>query len=348
MNSLDEEEQLFVMAHEIYHIANDHIKRGESKDPEVWNVATDSVTNRNLVRDGLKMPKDCIYREDAMMYDAETLYEELIEKKNQLPKCNNHNIWKRKPNKGSSNEEIDQELEQEIEKIVKIGEKESSKKNRELKKQNLKKMCTSLVEESIGRENTNSSTINIDHIGNSKALINWLRLLKENVKNLVDWSYVNAQIENGILLPKLEQLPYSDTEILLDTSGSVSKELLKNFLRECKNIIKNSTLKVGCFDERFYGFTTIKTKNDIDQMTYIGGGGTDFSVAINAFSKGAANKIIFTDGEADMPKKRLNVIWIVYGTKKINPLGGKVIYINTDELKKLQYEYNNKDGYKRR
>ena len=45
------------------------------------------------------------------------------------------------------------------------------------------------------------------------------------------------------------------------------------------------------------------------------------------------NKIIFTDGYADMPKDKSNVIWIVFGDEKINPLGGKVIYIDKQTLK---------------
>ena len=36
-----------------------------------------------------------------------------------------------------------------------------------------------------------------------------------------------------------------------------------------------------------------------------------------------------------MPKKYLNAIWIVFGDRKINPPGGKVIYISYEDLKKL-------------
>ena len=39
-----------------------------------------------------------------------------------------------------------------------------------------------------------------------------------------------------------------------------------------------------------------------------------------------------------MPKKPLDAIWIVFGEKRINPPGGKVIYIDEDQLNNL---YNN-------
>lgn len=67
-----------------------------------------------------------------------------------------------------------------------------------------------------------------------------------------------------------------------------------------------------------------------------GGGDTNFNTAVNAFSDSADNKIIFTDGYAAMPDKELDAIWIVYGIDKIKPKGGRVIYINEEELKNLK------------
>ncbi len=75
-------------------------------------------------------------------------------------------------------------------------------------------------------------------------------------------------------------------------------------------------------------------------MKFIGGGGTDFDVAVNAFSRRVENKIIFTDGEADMPEKAIDAIWVVFGNKNINLKGGKVIYINELQLRSL---YNFRD-----
>ena len=70
------------------------------------------------------------------------------------------------------------------------------------------------------------------------------------------------------------------------------------------------------------------------------GGGTDFNAAVEAFSRKASNKIIFTDGEAYMPRKTVNnIIWVVFGDKKINPKGGKVINITGEQLRKLYQNF---------
>ena len=67
-------------------------------------------------------------------------------------------------------------------------------------------------------------------------------------------------------MASLEESSYllsCETEIVLDTSGSIDDKLLRNFLRECKNILNFYKIKVGCFDTKFYGFTEIKNMKDI-------------------------------------------------------------------------------------
>ena len=181
----------------------------------------------------------------------------------------------------------------------------------------------------------NGDVRSISDIGTSKPIIDWRYALREAIKYDVDWSYKNAIIEDGIIKANLEEQPIPEAEIVLDTSDSINNKLLRGFLRECKNILKQSKLKVGCFDTKFYGFHEIRTLKDIDNIILEGGGGTNFEVAVNAFTRRVENKIIFTDGYASMPNTSIDVIWIVFGNKKINPKSGKVIYIDNDTLNKM-------------
>ena len=84
LESLSVEEQTFVFAHEVCHIAFNHILRSEGKDPELWNIATDGVINQFLKRDGLKMAKGGVDMAEAINYDAEQLYEKLLQEKQQI------------------------------------------------------------------------------------------------------------------------------------------------------------------------------------------------------------------------------------------------------------------------
>lgn len=305
LNSLNVSEQTFVFAHEVCHVAFNHILRSEGKDEYTWNIATDGVINQFLKRDGLEMVEGCVDIKDAINYDAEELYEKLIKDKEQ-------------------------------EQTKKMGEKDSFKENLAEKKRKLEKLKREILKEVSQRGKTSNSVIRtINDIGKSKPIVDWRYILKEAITYNADWSYKNAEIEDGVISANLEEQPHPETEILLDTSGSISDFLLRGFLRECKNILHTSRLKVGCFDTKFYGFNEIRTEQDIENMQFEGGGGTDFNIAVNSFTKRVENKIIFTDGHAQMPDTPIDAIWIVFGFEKIRPKGGKVIYISPQDLDKL-------------
>lgn len=419
LKSITDDQQVFLFAHEICHIAFDHIPRSEGKDPEIWNIATDAVINALLSNDGLPLTPGSVDMKEAVNYNAEEFYEKLLKQKKDNQNDNEqnqnanehfnqqsnkdvghdtHSMWKKAVDKkkramsdnqnqndikqpgndlskGKSNNNQSQDNEneeknndnktnnklsqtsykrndekkdsddldkqkskeqkkQQVKRLTDCGEKEAFKQNRIKRKQQLEELREILSKQSIGAGNeTNEQIIKVDNIGISDELIDWRRLLRETITYDVDWSYRNASIEDGVLTPYLEDIPKPETEIVLDTSGStIDENLLRNFLRECKSILKSSKIKVGCFDTKFYGFTEIRNINDIDNMEFVGGGGTDFNAAVNAFSQRVENKIIFTDGYADMPNKSLDAIWIVFGNVTIKPKGGKVIQISLESL----------------
>ncbi len=448
IESITNEEQTFVFAHEICHIAFNHIFRSEGKDKELWNIATDSIINAFLKQDGLPMVEGGVDIPDAINYDAEEMYKKLLEEKKQQQQPNEHgngqnqkgsqqqsgnnehqpqqsgsssessqeqnkqsqpqqsgsssessqeqdkqsqpqqsgsnnessqeqdkqqkqqdvghythSMWdnaikkKRQEQQSQSqqldekqNEEQEKKRNEEIKKLTELGEKEAFKQNKIARKKQLEELREALASKSHGHGSiTNSERRNITDIGMSEPLIDWRRLLKEAVKYDVDWSYRNAGIEDGVVTAYLEEMPRPETEIVLDTSGSINETLLRNFLRECKNILQTSKVKVGCFDTQFYGFAEIKDVSDIDNLKFYGGGGTDFDVAVNAFTRRVENKIIFTDGYADMPSTPIDAIWIVFGGIKINPVGGKVIHIDEEQLYRLSsYEMNKESKGKTR
>ena len=458
LESLSVEEQTFVFAHEVCHIAFNHILRSEGKDHELWNIATDGVINQFLKRDGLPLVEGVVDIAEAINYDAEQLYEKLLQEKQQRQKQqqnghgngqnqqqsdsgqsgNNqsggsqsqdqqqnqenqqqnggggqsgnsqrqsqsqqksssgggssqeqdkqsqeqsggesgedleeekqqdvghdtHSMWEQAVKKHKEEQEksdkkeslLDKllgkdkdkkdkektELEKKQEELEGMGEKDAFKKNLEDKKKQLEELKEAISKQaSQAGTSTNRDVRTVNDIGTAKPIVDWRYVLREAIKYDVDWSYKNATLEDGVVVANLEEQPMPETEIVLDTSGSINEVLLKNFLRECKNILQHTKLKVGCFDTKFYGFHEIRTEEDIENMRFEGGGGTDFDVAVGAFSRRVENKIIFTDGEASMPDMPLDAIWIVFGGERINPKGGRVIHITPEQLNRL-YSY---------
>ena len=141
-----------------------------------------------------------------------------------------------------------------------------------------------------------------------------------------DW-FPGRTVRDGVLRHEFRAYPVAYSEVLLDTSASVDEELLRAFVRGVKGLLKqDAVLRVGCFDTRFYGFRDVRNEQDISELEFTGAGGTDFNAAVNAFTGDAENRIIFTDGYAEVPEQRCDAIWIVYGNMSIQPPGGRVLY----------------------
>ena len=341
MSCLSAADQIFVLAHELCHIAFEHTARGKGKDPMIWETATDAVINQILKRDGLDIIAGGIDYPEAIDYDAEQYYEILLKEKLDMELLFGKLEGQENPAGGGGNGEQppesddseddseDEDNNDESDQVLLPAEDDSDNEDSEDDEH-------ALVEEKESKAGNavNRDTRIVEEIGNCQPVIDWRLILLDTINYGVDWSYTNAVLENGIVRPVLEEMPVPETEIVLDTSWSVDEELLRNFLRECKNILTFSKLKAGCFDTVFYGFHDIRTVQDIENMPFQGGGGTDFNVAAEAFTLRVDNRIIFTDGQAPMPDKFLKAIWVVYGDETIEPAGGTVIHIKPEQLKK--------------
>ncbi len=404
----------FLFAHELCHIAFNHIARSKNKNLRLWCIASDAVVNALLISDGLKPVPGAVILPEALNCDAEQLYLLLLEKeppqkdgpekkerklkddfqsssnsgsesqsnedsqsslsdgkdskksesgnkksKNKLddqsggaPDQNDddpntadmgdgaHSLWDKpcaKENADGQDEappEPDENSDDD--EIIITNEQRKYHESKVKRKTQIAELKDALSNQASGAgTSTNSDKRQIGGIGETKALMDWRRALREEICFDVDWSYKNAEIENGVVTPHLEEMPYPVTEILLDTSGSIEASLLKSFLRECKGILQSSQIRVGCFDVIFYGFQEIRKEKDIDEMVYKGGGGTNFTAAVNAFSRRVTNKIIFTDGDAPMPETPMDAIWVVFGMEEIRPIGGRVIRITPEQLNAL-------------
>ena len=190
-----------------------------------------------------------------------------------------------------------------------------------------------------GKE-TDAQTRLIDDPGLAAVVAGLSELLEPSMQMDFDW-FPGLTIRDGVLGHEFRPYPVAHAEILLDTSASVDASLLRAFVRGVKGLMRqDAVVRVGCFDTRFYGFQDIHTDEDIQNLKLSGAGGTDFHVAVEAFSGDAENRIIFTDGFAEMPEQRCDAIWVVYGNAVIHPPGGRVLYVRpTEEREKHEIDF---------
>lgn len=85
-SKLSTDERLFAMAHEVWHCVLMHMLRCQTRDPPVFNIATDMEVNRMLKKEGLKSPEWCLMpKSEWEELSAEEIYEH-IRKRPKPPK----------------------------------------------------------------------------------------------------------------------------------------------------------------------------------------------------------------------------------------------------------------------
>ena len=127
LEKISVEEQTFIFAHEVCHIAFNHIARSKEKKQRSWNIATDAVINQFLKKDGLKIVDGGIDIPDAINYDAEQLYEKLLNEQQENNNVYNdtHSMWKDAVKKQKDKQK---ELKKKQDELQNMGEKNAFKK----------------------------------------------------------------------------------------------------------------------------------------------------------------------------------------------------------------------------
>ena len=425
--NLNDNDKIFVLSHELMHIAFNHIQRGKNRNKDIWNIATDAVINQLLQKENLNIIDNLINIPEAINKSAEEMYENLLKEQEnkpneqmQVPK--NHKIWEKvledqesqqgKQNSLSDSQQgQDQESRQGKQNSLSDSQQEQDQESQQGKQNSLSDSQQGQNQESQNKKNENSdskeySNQNHNHIpsgdnrtfyedyyneytkyekyffeknsaekekiaksiqndikekfnnakqnikdlsdrsfGNvgepANAPLNWKTILKKSLyKEETFWSYRRSNSTNNFM-PRTEDLEREEqakTEVIIDISASVESELLREFLRQLKPLLKETELKVGFFSDVFYPFQTIKSKNDINKLQIPSAGGTNWDLAAKSFSKDKnSNKIIFTDGELpgtmpDESTKNEKIIWLVYGKEPFYPVCGKVIRVKISDI----------------
>ena len=274
--------------------------------------------------------------------DDHSLWEEAFKQQNSPQK-------EQRQDKNSQKQEDEQEQKQNGDEQTNIDfdEREEFEENRKEKREKFKSRREKTEKDIRGTE----GTIELENIGKSKEEIDWKVLLRREVeKTETIWSQRRSIAENNYAY-RLEENDIEDeaeSEVMIDVSGSVDLRLVKSFLRQLKPLLEQSKLRVGCFNEQFWGFVDIKNEREIDNFTIPRGARgrsawtENWDLAVRGFTKKREiNKIVFTDGypcPGTMPKedlKRENIIWLVYGNKDFKPCCGKVINITERQLEQL-------------
>jgi predicted metal-dependent peptidase len=168
--------------------------------------------------------------------------------------------------------------------------------------------------------------------------MNWRDMLKIQLNSIIknDYSFMRPNRKGwhiGAVLPGMLPGDEVNIAIAIDTSGSISESMLKDFLGEIAGIMDqfdSYIVRVFQFDTHVYGEEIFSSDANSDIRTYEvrGGGGTDFEVIFTHLKQEDVTPnqlVVFTDGEpwgswgdADY----CDTLWIVHSnSNKKAPFG---------------------------
>lgn len=162
--------------------------------------------------------------------------------------------------------------------------------------------------------------------------IDWRILFRNTVNSIINKTEISFMspkrnmLHTGYILPgkrKQKRKESSDVNIYIDTSGSMDNKTLMEILGECEFITKKYKKegKVIFWDTEVYEPITLEEVTRKENIKVSGRGGTNINCVVNSINKNKERElnIIASDGyfNADIKlEKNEEIIWLIYGRRK--------------------------------
>ena len=330
--SLSSTQQNALMLHEVLHMALLHVTRRGSRDPKIWNIAADIVVNDLIIRNTpFRLPKDAIIDKSFRDCSVEFIYEALLKKnKHKTFSLSLMDILNPKDKDEESSNQPNCDLSQsEIESYWrdKIQVLQNSDINQPGKGQgNLP-----------GGMETEISCVLEPEVDWRHALWKYVGKTPADFDDLDRRFIYKGLYLEGLLTEALE------VSVCIDTSGSISNDLLDQFIGELKGILRSYPhVKCNLYfaDTEIYGPYEIHSIEELPKAA--GFGGTSFVPFFNYLEKEDSNNLLgqnkasiyLTDGYGDFPNYTPSnpTMWVVCsdGLSSNEFPFGEVIRISTE------------------
>ena len=326
----------FLFGHEVLHVVYDHMGRRGNRDPQLWNIADDYCVNADLVkhRVGEKITTvGCLYdpKYDGMC--AEEVYDILYQNAEKI----------------SLDSLVDQLLDDHLDGEGDDGEGDGSGKGPRKLSQAEKDALRDEIKEAVlsaaaATEKAGSIPAGIRRMIQdlTEPKMNWRELLRMQLESTIksDYSWMRTSRKGwdmDAVMPGMKFDPMIDIAISIDASGSISKEMLKDFLGEVQGIMESFPsyrIHVVTFDTKIYNPQQYNSDNleTIADYEIKGGGGTDFDCVFDYFKREdiePKRHIMFTDGypcDSWGDEHYCDTVFIIHGNDTIVPPWGQHAY----------------------
>ena len=290
IESLTKDQTVFLIAHEVFHCVFEHVGRRNGRDPKLWNMAIDYITNDTLITERIgTMPKVGLHdRRFTSEMTSEEVYNILKKEQPEIRQSLDQHLEVT----GQGDDGDDQEGgsssgnksgENGKGKAPTISADELDKISAEIKANVL------IAARSVGAGNVPAGVRRlIDEFLNPK--MDWRELIATSIKSTINDDYHfdrpsrrswDEDCEMTIYLPSQKPMETVDIAIAIDTSGSISTEMIREFLSEVNGIMsifRDFRIILWTFDGQVHNPKVFNQYNAQELVNYEpkGGGGTLF------------------------------------------------------------------------
>lgn len=337
--TLSLDETAFVFAHEVMHCVLGHIDRRGSRQPEQWNHAIDYATNLMLVELGLKMPKVGLLDRSYRGMTAEDIYDRLSEAAKESEKDDGSGTG---PGEGKGQAwDIHLAPDDLRGQAVRAKEFPSAEERKRLRISITKGMESKLRGVAPGLFD---SEIKQARGGN----VPWRALVARFFTGLRQDDYRmfppnKKHLWRGIYLPSIGTPGPSHIAVAVDTSGSMSDEVLGEILGEIDKLrsVTNCRLTLIQCDAQVQKVEDFEATDEtqFERYQFYGRGGTAFEPVFDWIAQKATQSffqldalIYLTDGFGSFPPKPpyYPLLWIMTEHSMPNVPFGEVIRLHPD------------------
>ena len=299
INRLSDPELDFLVGHEVLHVVYDHMEARGERDKMVYNAAADYNINMTLVEhhigepikqeslDGGQMCLDWKYRG----LNSYEIYDKLIEDgAGQSGGMDVH------LEVGDSNDDADGQGGNQK---VQMSEEEKKALKDEIKQAVIQ------AAQSAGPDVPESVKRMISELISPR--MDWRDVLRTQLESSLrsDFTFMRPSKRSGeVIFPGMNKDEELNIAVFLDTSGSISQTMLRDFLSEVQGIMdqyQSYKIHIAQFDTNVYAPDTFTSDDgrSMNEYEITGGGGTDFEVVYNYMAQEGIEPdqmVMFTDG----------------------------------------------------
>ena len=301
VDSLDDPELDFLVGHEVLHCVFDHMEARGDRDHQLYNAAADFNINMTLIEQGVgaMISSDKLDGGSACLdwkykgWNSYEIYDDLVKNSPEQQGMDVHlegegdgegdgSGGESKGNATPMSAEERKTLADEIKQAVIQATQAAGGEAPEA----VKRLITELI----------------------APKMDWRDVLRTQLESSLksDFTFMRPSKRSGeVLFPGMNKDEELNICVALDTSGSISKDMLRDFLSEVQGIMgqyQSYRIHVVQFDTNVYGAETFTIDDGRTMAEYelTGGGGTDFEVVfryMEEYNIEPDQLVMFTDGQ---------------------------------------------------